>query len=366
MTLLRTIRPTAKPLFIPIIVALLTACGGGSGGGSSNDIPPVSGNSSSIISISSLSSSVSSSNSSASGAVIAPTITAQPANIIVTVGSSATFSVVITDGTAPVTYQWKRNGSAIAGATSASYTLATAVLNDNDASFSVDVINPAGTLHSSSAVLNVVPNGGYVVNTTADLVDDNLTDGVCHTITNTCSLRAAIMTANHQTQSGLKTIYLAAGVFTLMIPPSGLDGEDNGDLNLDHPLTSNQPIYIEGMSAATTIIDGNHIDRVFSVSSGRYVSFNKLTIRNGDDTNAILNNAGGGIYSTGILDIQNSIIENNHAHVYGGGICSLGAASQLYIGNSIIRSNSVSGGSSSGGGSVCTRFYSYCQQHYRS
>jgi CSLREA domain-containing protein len=340
------IQHSAKHLVIPALFLLLSACGGG---GSSNDTPPITiGNSSSAVSvlsssssIASSSSSVSISSSSASLIAVAPTIATQPANVITAVGGSATFSITINGGTAPITYQWKRNGSAIAGATSASYTLATAVLNDNDATFSVDIINPAGTLPSSSAVLNVVPNGGYVVNTTADLVDDNLTDGVCHTSTNTCSLRAAIMTTNHRTQAGAKTIYLAAGVFTLTIPPSGLDGEDNGDLNLDSPLASNQTTYIEGDSAATTIIDGNHIDRVFSIASGRYVSMTNLTIRNGDDSDSIIYNTGGGILSHGALEITNSIIENNHAHAYGGGICSLGAASQLLIGRSIIRSNSV-------------------------
>src|SRR4029077_388089 len=50
----------------------------------------------------------------------APTITAQPANQTVTVGQAATFSVVAS-GTAPLSYQWQKNGADISGATSASY-----------------------------------------------------------------------------------------------------------------------------------------------------------------------------------------------------------------------------------------------------
>src|ERR1700722_7796125 len=49
----------------------------------------------------------------------APTITAQPANQTVTAGQTATFTVAAT-GTAPLSYQWQKNGSAISGATAAS------------------------------------------------------------------------------------------------------------------------------------------------------------------------------------------------------------------------------------------------------
>ncbi|HOX72312.1 MAG TPA: hypothetical protein PK001_11290 [Dokdonella sp.] len=36
----------------------------------------------------------------------------------------------------------------------------------------------------------------YRVTTAADLIDDNIADGVCHTSENTCSLRAAVIQAN--------------------------------------------------------------------------------------------------------------------------------------------------------------------------
>src|SRR5690348_14978731 len=57
----------------------------------------------------------------ASGTVVAPTITTQPASQTVTAGQTATFSVVAS-GTAPLSYQWQKNGATISGATSASYT----------------------------------------------------------------------------------------------------------------------------------------------------------------------------------------------------------------------------------------------------
>ncbi|PYS56896.1 MAG: hypothetical protein DMF76_23685, partial [Acidobacteria bacterium] len=51
----------------------------------------------------------------------APSITTQPANQTVTVGQTATFTVVAT-GTAPLSYQWQKSGTAITGAISATYT----------------------------------------------------------------------------------------------------------------------------------------------------------------------------------------------------------------------------------------------------
>ncbi|MCE2645925.1 MAG: immunoglobulin domain-containing protein, partial [Burkholderiaceae bacterium] len=56
-------------------------------------------------------------------AVVAPSITAQPAAVSVTEGQTAAFSVTAA-GTAPLAYQWRRNGADIAGATAATYSLA--------------------------------------------------------------------------------------------------------------------------------------------------------------------------------------------------------------------------------------------------
>jgi cyanophycinase-like exopeptidase len=83
----------------------------------------------------------------------APTITAQPASQTVSLGQTATFSVVAT-GTS-LSYQWRRNGAAITGATSATYTTPAATSSDNGAAFSVVVSNTSGSVTSSSATLTV-------------------------------------------------------------------------------------------------------------------------------------------------------------------------------------------------------------------
>jgi hypothetical protein len=84
-----------------------------------------------------------------------PTITMQPANQSVTVGQTATFSVTAT-GTAPLTYQWSDNSTAIAGATSSTYTTAATVIGDNNSQFTVTVSNAAGSITSNPATLTAM------------------------------------------------------------------------------------------------------------------------------------------------------------------------------------------------------------------
>src|SRR5205814_8332755 len=55
-----------------------------------------------------------------SAAAVAPSITMQPLSQTVTAGQPASFSVTAA-GTAPLSYQWNKNGAAISGATSSTY-----------------------------------------------------------------------------------------------------------------------------------------------------------------------------------------------------------------------------------------------------
>ena len=86
---------------------------------------------------------------------VAPIITTQPAAQAVATGQTASFSVVAA-GTKPLAYQWKKNGTDIAGATSSTYTTPAILSEDNGAVFSVVVSNGAGTVTSSNAVLSDV------------------------------------------------------------------------------------------------------------------------------------------------------------------------------------------------------------------
>jgi hypothetical protein len=87
-----------------------------------------------------------------STSLAAPSIATQPASLTVNSGTSATFKVAAT-GTS-IAYQWNRNGTAIAGATSASYTIPVAT-STNAGAYTVTVTNTAGSVTSSSATLAV-------------------------------------------------------------------------------------------------------------------------------------------------------------------------------------------------------------------
>jgi len=84
----------------------------------------------------------------------APTIPTQPANQTVTAGQTATFSAA-GSGAAPLSYQWKKNGTAISGATSTTYTTPATATSDSRTQFTVVVSNSAGSVTSNAAILSV-------------------------------------------------------------------------------------------------------------------------------------------------------------------------------------------------------------------
>src|SRR5437899_167248 len=93
--------------------------------------------------------------SSSTGSVTtAPSVTSQPGSQSVTAGQTAIFSVSAT-GTAPLSYQWKKNGIAVSGASSSAYTTPATSTSDSGAQFTVIVSNSAGSVTSSAAVLTV-------------------------------------------------------------------------------------------------------------------------------------------------------------------------------------------------------------------
>jgi len=72
----------------------------------------------------------------------------------VTAGQTASFSVVAS-GTAPLNYQWQKNGADITGATSSSYMTPVTTTSDSGEMFRVMVSNSAGSATSNAATLTV-------------------------------------------------------------------------------------------------------------------------------------------------------------------------------------------------------------------
>lgn len=93
-----------------------------------------------------------------STALAAPIITTQPAAVTTTAGQAATF-LVLAGGTPAPVYQWLKNGSAISGATSASYTTPALTAADSGALYSVRVSNSQGEVLSANALLTVQAAG---------------------------------------------------------------------------------------------------------------------------------------------------------------------------------------------------------------
>lgn len=74
-----------------------------------------------------------------------------------TIKTGGSFSItVISDGTAPFTYQWFKNGVAIPGATSNAYAVAAAQASDA-ATYTCSVTNPTGSVISDNGVITVTP-----------------------------------------------------------------------------------------------------------------------------------------------------------------------------------------------------------------
>jgi hypothetical protein len=86
-----------------------------------------------------------------------PTITSQPASQTVGAGQTATFRVGAS-GTAPLSYQWRKNGATV-GTNAPSYTTPATAAADNGARYDVVVSNALGSATSNAATLSVTSSG---------------------------------------------------------------------------------------------------------------------------------------------------------------------------------------------------------------
>lgn len=208
----------------------------------------------------------------------------------------------------------------------------------------------------------VVEAATYVVDTTTD--NAGLT--ACTASPGDCSLRGAIIAAN--AAGGADTITVPAGTYNLTIDGDDENANATGDLDITSDLT------ITGNSAATTIIDGNAIDRVLDLiiptTAGTSISvtLNNLTIQDGFNDGTITETLAGGIAIRSVVGLNGSVnltlnsvvVTNNTTSTGGGGgigITRPGAATadhNITINNSTISNNSTSNSTiGSGGGIFC-------------
>jgi CSLREA domain-containing protein len=193
------------------------------------------------------------------------------------------------------------------------------------------------------AGLLIAPSSAHAATFTVDTTDDGVDvtpgDGQCRTANDHCTLRAAIQEAN--ALLGADVIRLPAGNYLISRTGSGEDQAATGDLDI----TSS--VSITGDGAATTIVDGQQLDRVFDVLATGAAVISGVTIQNGSaDAGAgirveggilklmestVMSNqasdAGGGVDNDGgVLQVVRSTVSGNVAHGSGGGIANSGTA----------------------------------------
>lgn len=93
--------------------------------------------------------------------VTGPIIVTQPASLTVAQGSAASFAIGLADSTA-ATYQWRRDGNPIPGATQAVYAIAR-VADVDAGAYSVLVTSGSASVTSAVATLNATANPGPMV-----------------------------------------------------------------------------------------------------------------------------------------------------------------------------------------------------------
>jgi len=181
----------------------------------------------------------------------------------------------------------------------------------------------------------------FMVNTTDDTPDADLSDRVPADANGKVSLRAAIQQTNQL--PGEQTILLPDGLYRLT--RSGNDENASaGDLDVNHPLR----ILASGSAFAT--IAGLSTDRVLDVNDTGRLRIEGVTIAGG---RAMI---GAGIINSGFLELKRSVVARNVAgkadvaEAYGGGIANLGRA--LIIQSTVANNAAVVALSSKGGGGI--------------
>ncbi|HEY1744742.1 MAG TPA: hypothetical protein VGG18_16350, partial [Granulicella sp.] len=207
-------------------------------------------------------------------------------DLVVLSGSQyATVSHTIDTSAATV----KTTPSVTLDSTSGSATAAAVVRVSPDARQGVVIAD--GTAKPNVAPTLPTVNKTYTVTTTADPTPVSLTTtGLCTNAAVTCSLREAILLANKDSATNISghkidTVSVPAGTYNLTYH-NGVDAENDATYHIE--ITG--PVNIVGVGSASTIIDGQQNDKIFSINSGVNVAqtvfdtfISGVTLQNAND-----------------------------------------------------------------------------------
>jgi hypothetical protein len=251
-----------------------------------------------------------------------PAISSQPTNQTATVGQSVTFTVSTT-GSGPQFYQWLLNGTNIAGATSANYTISS-VQTGNAGNYSVEVSNVTTGVTSSNATLtvNVPQNVAPTITTQPTDISvnqgDNITFMVVATGTPSPTYQWAFNGTNIVGANGsmltLNDVQVAnAGDYSVLVTNlAGSVTSSNAVLTVDvPPAITAQPADVsvnQGGNATFTVVATG------TPSPSYQWAFNGTNIEGANGSTLALNNVqvvNAGSYSVLVSNVDGSVTSSN-------------------------------------------------------
>jgi hypothetical protein len=209
---------------------------------------------------------------------VSPSITTQPASQTVVLSSNATFRVTAL-GTAPLTYQWRFNGTNISGATSSDETI-TSVRTNDAGNYDVIVTNSFGVTTSRTAKLTVtvplpftisgrITNGadglGGVKVMVSGVTNSGMTDfNGYYTISS--------LPANNYTVTPLLACFIFSPSNQVVhVGPNNTNGVNFSTSNDFHLISGRVIEYTNGLSGVTvTITGGGETNSVTTDTNGNY------------------------------------------------------------------------------------------------
>lgn len=144
-----------------------------------------------------------------------PAITIQPQDQTVCEGATATFSVTATGGS--LSFQWNKNGIAIAGATSSTYTTPPVTSADNGAIFNVVVTNSCGSITSSDASLIVGSSFTFTTTNLSPTTENGADGSIIFTITSGTGSFLYSINNGVSFETSNTFLGLSAGVYNLVV-----------------------------------------------------------------------------------------------------------------------------------------------------